>query len=153
VLIYIVEDYELKAERIESAVRTVLADARIEVFRSYQSGLKAVLQKQPDLILLDMSLPSFDMMGSARFGRPRSLGGYDLMRKMALKNVTARVFVVTQLDAFGDGTAKVTLKEMTERCHNEFPELFIGSVYFSQTSDDWISKLHAVLEKEAKGLS
>ena len=136
-LIYIVEDDFLKANRLMMFVKENIQDVQARIFGSFQSGLKAIQQATPDLVILDMTLPTFDRAGSDREGRLRPLGGYDLMRKLVHHSVRVSVIVVTQLETFGEGIDQVTFPELVDRCGRDFPTIFRGAVYFRQADSAW----------------
>ena len=133
--------------KIESFLKTLGPEFDIEVFTSYQSGLKKLVDVMPDLIILDMSLPTFDRGGNQREGRLRPLGGYEIMRKLNLRNIEFKSIVVTQLESFGEGGSRVTFDEMNEKCKSEFPTKYLGSVFFGQSDDNWKSGLKELIEK------
>lgn len=140
--IYLIEDSDLKIRKIKEFLLSEFgSDFVPEVFGSYNSGLRAMQANVPDLAILDMTLPNFDRTPSVREGKPRPLGGYDLMRKMKLYGIAAKAIVVTQLEAFGEGSEKVSFKDITTIAQEEFPGFFLGSVYFDQASSRWQSSL------------
>ena len=143
--IFLIEDFDLKAERIRAYIRKQEPDSKVELFHSYQSGLRAIEQSPPDLIILDMTIPTFDPGIDSRHGRPRSLGGYELMRKMKRRGIARPVFIISQLEAYGEGESKVTFGEVKERCASEFSQIFKGAVFYSQNSDSWQVGLKKVL--------
>jgi DNA-binding response OmpR family regulator len=138
---YLIEDDPLKASALRSFFAVNFPSIQIRTLGSFQSGMRAIEEQKPDLVLLDMTLPTFDRSPNAREGRLRPLGGYDVMRKMRRRGLTAPVMVVTQLEAFGEGDKQVSLAEMTRRCESEFPGMFLGSVYYHPTSSDWTRTL------------
>lgn len=140
-LIYIVEDDFLKANRLMMFLKENIQAAQVSIFGSFQSGLKAIQQATPNLVILDMTLPTFDRAGSDREGRLRPLGGYDLMRKLVHHSVQVSVVVVTQLETFGEGVDKVTFPELVDRCGRDFPTIFCGAVYFRQADSAWEHEL------------
>ena len=81
--IVLVEDDLQKAGEVIGMLRLAAPKAQIELCRSYQSGLRWI-ERANDiaLVILDMSLPTFDPSPEIRPGRPRPLGGYDIMRKL-----------------------------------------------------------------------
>ncbi|EJP42845.1 response regulator [Acinetobacter baumannii] len=84
-MIYIVEDSDLKIQKIESfLLDNGYTKDQINIYRSYQSGVQAILKNPPDLVILDMSIPTFDKSIDSREGRARPLGGYDVMKKFYL---------------------------------------------------------------------
>ncbi|MEO3864548.1 hypothetical protein [Rheinheimera fenheensis] len=152
-MIYIIEDNILKSEQIIDFLNAKfnLDEKEVSVFMSFQSGLKAIESKLPRMVILDMTLPTFDRKPNAREGRLRPLGGYDLMRKMALKGLKCQVIVVTQLESFGDGEDEIGFDEITEKCSSEFPDLFVGSVYFDQGGVTWRGSLESMIIKTSGG--
>lgn len=146
-LVNVIEDSAIKASQILSFLSDHHKSFRVTVNGSFQSGLRAIEEACPDLIILDMTLPTFDRIPNAREGRFRPLGGYDLMRKMRLRGISTKVIVLTQLEAFGEGDEEIGFIEITERCHREFPGIFMGSIYFSQGSDEWQLNLNEIINK------
>lgn len=144
--IYIIEDDLLKLRKIEDFLFSILPCATMKNYGSFNSGLKACESAPPDLVILDMALPTFDRQPNKREGRLRPLGGYDLLRKLALKDIRTNAIVVTQLTEFGDGVEEMSFNEVSSMCNDEFPEIFMGSVYFGQASLEWQSKLHALIK-------
>lgn len=136
-LIYIVEDDFLKASRLRDFLIKNIPEVDCTIHGSFQSGLRAIQQATPDLVILDMTLPTFDRAGSDREGRLRPLGGYDLMRKLVHHAVTVSVIVVTQLETFGEGADQVTFPELVDRCARDFPNIFRGAVHFRQSDSAW----------------
>lgn len=145
-MIYLVEDSGPKAERIVDFLHQHSPDASLQTLGSYHSALEAIERRCPDVLLLDMSLPNFDRGPNRREGRLRALGGYEIMRKLRLRNLTPKVIVVSQLEEFGEGEERITFPEVTEKCASEFPSIFVGSVYFGQGSNStWPTELSALL--------
>lgn len=106
-MIYVVEDSDLKIQKIESfLLDNGFNKDQICIFRSYQSGIQAILNSPPELIILDMSIPTFDKSIDSREGRLRPLGGYDIMKKILFKKIETKVVVLTQLEFFGEGAEK-----------------------------------------------
>ncbi|OZC37707.1 hypothetical protein B9Q17_14275 [Marinobacter vinifirmus] len=144
--IYIIEDNLVKVEKIKSFLNDEMpTSSKVSFYYSFNSGLKAIKEAPPDLILLDMTLPTFDRRPNVREGRSRPLGGYDIMRKMKLFNINSKVIVITQLESFGEGSEKVGFEELTDQCWEEFPDFFLGSVYFDQSGSAWTANLRHIL--------
>jgi CheY-like chemotaxis protein len=146
-ILYIVEDNLIKIEKIQGFLTSRIPEIKkINYFYSFNSGLKAVKENPPNLILLDMTLPTFDRRPNSREGRSRPLGGYDIMRKMKLFGIKSRVIVVTQLESFGEGSEMVGFKDLTILCKKEFGDFFLGSVYFNQSDSAWMEDLYKLLK-------
>lgn len=140
--VHIVEDSTLKAMNISSFLTENFPFlSPIEVSGSFQSAIKAITEIKPDLIILDMTLPTFDRKPNVREGRMRPLGGYDLMYKMKYRSISVNVIIVTQLETFGEGDEELSFSEITSRCEKDFPNLFCGSVYYDQSGMNWQTEL------------
>src|SRR5665213_1115550 len=122
--ILIVEDDKTKATCLQVFLKGKYPDVIPQLERSYQAGLGRVEAEPFELILMDMSLPTYNARPSTRLGRPRAFGGYDIMRKMHKKGLSARVVIVSALERFGEGDARMTFEEITTKCKDEFPELY-----------------------------
>ena len=72
--VLIVEDDEFKQRRLEQVVRTFQPTAEVRSERSVNSGLRGIIDFHPDLILLDMSLTTFDVGPREPGGDLRTLG-------------------------------------------------------------------------------
>lgn len=145
-IVHIVEDSALKASNISSFfAQTFPLLRQPDVSGSFQSAMRAIIESKPDLILMDMTIPTFDRKPNSREGRNRPIGGYDLMCKMKHKSILAGVIVVTQLETFGEGDEEVSFSEITSRCQREFPNLFLGSVYYDQVGLNWRADLEELV--------
>lgn len=141
--VVIIEDDPIKADRVRAAVIDSLPSAAVEIYQSYQTGLRALLEHDSDLVILDMSLPTYDPVPNRRQGRPRPLGGVDIMRKLRRRNRPARVVVLTALENFGTRDAQFTFEELVRMCEAEFSDIFLGAIYYSQSKTNWRDQLKA----------
>ena len=144
-LTYLVEDDPLKMGRLVSFISGRHSSLMVRKFASFQSGLRAVEELVPELLILDMTLPTFDRSPGQREGRLRPLGGYEFMRKLKLRNVELAVVIVSQFEYFGEGNNRVTFAQITETCRREFPHMFLGSVHFRQAVDTWKDELSSLI--------
>lgn len=144
--IFIVEDDALKAESVRSFLNELADDIEVRVYRSYQSGLLALQQQTPDLVVLDMTLPTYDRSPNQRVGRLRALGGYDLLRKLALKRQNTNSVVLTMLSVFGEDDEQVTFDDMAEKCINEFAGSYKGAIFFEIDDSGWRTELARVVQ-------
>jgi CheY-like chemotaxis protein len=141
-MIYIVEDSDLKIQKIESFLLDNGCNKdKICIFRSYQSGLQAILKSPPELIILDMSIPTFDKSIDSREGRLRPLGGYDIMKKILFNKIETKVIVLTQLEFFGEGTEKISFEQLKNKCIENFSNIFLDCIYYSPTESSWCKTL------------
>lgn len=148
--ILIIEDDELKTERIKNFLAIELPNHQIEVARSYKSGLRALVANVHSLVILDMTLPTFDIAPGSDGGRPLSLGGRELLRQMKRRSIQYPTVVVTGFDAFGSEPQAVTLAQLDGELKQEFGYFYLGSIYFNATTDDWRDQLRIVIQMDAR---
>lgn len=148
-LIHLVEDDNQKSDLITDHLMESLDDINIWRFSNYHSGLSAILKKSPDLILLDMTLPNF---GDIRSGKKREFGGYEIMRKLKLREHSFSAIVITQYENFEDSNLRKSYSEMTSMCTSEFKANFLGSVRYSSVNQHWKSDLIKLIRKAKKKL-
>lgn len=137
----IVEDDRNKLEQIIALIQSKFPTVNIEPRRSYKSGLRSALTSKHDLILLDMTMPTFDISIAQSGGSPFSFAGREILRQMKRKQIPTRVVVVTQFDIFGDGEDQLSLEELTTELKEDYPNNFIGSVYYSSRLEQWKHEL------------
>ncbi|KQM90219.1 hypothetical protein ASE70_02050 [Sphingomonas sp. Leaf22] len=141
----IIEDDDLKMDRLRGFLANEAPAVQIEVARSYKSGLLALVGLQPELVLLDMTLPSFDIQPGSDGGRPLNLGGKDLLRQIKRRDMRCCTIVVTGFDTFGSGATPVTLAQLDGELMREFSEIYLGSVYFNAATEDWRHRLRELV--------
>lgn len=139
--ILVVEDDSRKCEAILLVLKQNYQGCDIEVARSYQSGLRAAYAIAPDVLILDMSIPNYDTEPGTRSGKPRPLGGFEILRKLRRRRSNTLAVVLTQLDHFGDEGQEYNFQELEAKCRDEFPENFVGAIYYAQSSADWKDQL------------
>lgn len=139
--ILVIEDDELKWSRIRDFLASRISDCEIANERARNSGLKRIISWAPDLILLDISLPNFDITSDEDGGRPQNLGGREILRQMHRRKIGRPVIVVTQFGFFGDPGDSMSLEELADELRHAYPETYIGAVYYHATLEDWKEQL------------
>lgn len=141
-MIYIIEDSDLKIQKIVSfLLNNGVSENQIQIFKSYQTGVQAIFNAPPKLVILDMSIPTFDKSINSREGRLRPVGGYDVMKKIAFKKIRTKVVVLTQLEFFGEGRERKSFEQLRTKCFQNFPEFFLDCIYYSPTETSWAKTL------------
>ena len=143
-MILLVEDDERKMNQVVDYISSKGAHYKVDVRRSYNSGLKAVMTSCYDLILLDMSLPTFDVSAQAG-GRPMAYAGRELLEKVARRKFDCKVSIITQFDYFGEGEDMKSLDQLTCELVSDFGDIFLGTIYFSSLTDEWKERLSQLL--------
>jgi len=99
--ILLVEDDQNKSSQIVRFLRHLLPAAEMIVASSYVGAIERILNRECDVILLDMTIPTYDVDVEDEGGRPRVFGGQDILRRMERRRVFIPVVVITQFDNFG----------------------------------------------------
>jgi len=144
--ILLIEDDSSKRQKIMNHINSFISDDSIVSEKeSLRSGLKEILHGEKlDLILLDMSMPSFDIgTDEPGGGTPESFAGEELMAQMKLRSIIIPVIVITQYDSFEEG--RVTLNDLSAKFEQEFNEFYLGSVYYNSAVDSWKTELEKYL--------
>jgi len=145
VRILIVEDDEFKQQRIEHAVRKFQPESEIFCERSVNSGLKGIVAMKPELILLDMSLTTFDVGPGEAGGRPQNFGGMEVLRQMERLGIAIPVIVITQHERFAAGGQEVHLAAVHKELRERHGQVFRGLIYYNSAAGSWQKHLRSHL--------
>lgn len=139
--ILIIEDDANKYTQIKELISAQPMDYDIVITRSYQSGLKEIFESDYDLIILDMSLPTFDITQQEQGGPFRTYAGEEILTEMRRKNVTTETIVITQFESFGEGEDSITLEQLKTRLKDKFPRIYSGTIYYNAAESNWKNEL------------
>lgn len=146
--ILIVEDEFDKREKIKTHIHQILGEMAVIVeCESLRSGLsKIVVEGGFDLILLDMSMPNFDISDDATDGgKPESFAGREIMAQMKLRGICTPVIVITQYRSFEKGT--VTLDGLLEQFKEKYSDFFMGAIYYNSAIEGWKKELTYYIDR------
>src|SRR5438045_3994271 len=118
--ILIVDDSEYKIESLQSLLTETLIAPEVKVAKSFQGGIKAMEEFQPELVLLDMTLPTSERADGHLEGRTRLFGGRELLAEMEFSGLTPKVIIVTQFDHFGEPPNSITLEALLNQLKTHF---------------------------------
>ena len=150
--IALVDDDENKLKSISSHMLSRGDDIKLFVARSYKSARNLLSDGGYDLLLLDMSLPTFDKGLGDLGGRWRKFGGRDLLFGLKTQSKNLPTLVVTQFDTFGEGHEILTLSELDNQLKELFSELYLGAVYYSANENNWKRHIDGEIDSIIGGL-
>lgn len=144
----LVEDEGPKLAHIRRFMRESFSNVSVSDARSVSKALDAIEEEMFDLLLLDMSLPTFDVGHGEHGGRPQGFGGIEILRHIAMEGLALPTIVLTGYEAFPDeaGTL-IDLNTLRERMTEEFPETVVAVVHFNSSLDDWRISLRPIIER------
>ena len=140
--ILLVEDEDPKREHIRRFLSKRFLGVRVFEVRSVTSAFDAIEKSKFDLLLLDMSLPTFDVGQGETGGRPQGFGGLEILRHLEMEGEQIDSLVLTGYEAFPDDTGKmIDLQTLRQRLMGEFPRVVRGVIHYNSSLDDWKQKL------------
>ncbi|MGI8510378.1 MAG: response regulator [Gemmatimonadaceae bacterium] len=134
--VLIVEDDDGKRRALATYLSTVLPGAVTREASTFREALDAVGAVPPDLVLLDMTIPSLPP-GTSDRDHTLVYGGRDVLRQLRRLAVRAYVVVVTQYESFDAGPESASLADLNEQLREVYPEFYCGAVSFSYLYDSW----------------
>ncbi|WP_082605582.1 response regulator transcription factor [Curvibacter sp. PAE-UM] len=143
----IIEDDENKLEQVRDAVNSHSPNLSVSFAKSYQSGLRALLTKSVDIVILDMTLPTFDRGFQEPGGRTRPFAGREIIEQLDRKSISTNIVVVSGFEILGEGSAAMSLNELDKQLAGKFGHLYRGFVYYSPSESAWRGKLELMLSK------
>jgi len=144
--ILLVEDEAPKRHHIENLIRDLTPHARILIARSVNSALDVLDTGAIDLLILDMSLPTFDVGERERGGRPQGFGGTEVLRNMTMSEIGCPTVVITGYEGFvREGGTTVDLTQLRTELMEEFPSVLRAVLHYNSTFDEWKTVLRATL--------
>jgi CheY-like chemotaxis protein len=148
--ILIVEDDQNKLKQLASFIMDRWPDFEITERRSYRSGLAEIVSNHYDLILLDMSMPTFDKTPEESGGRTRIFAGREILWQMAKRDIRTATMIVTQFESFGEGVDQMSLSELEKDLETAFSTSYLATVYYNAAHENWKEALVRHIERARK---
>jgi CheY-like chemotaxis protein len=139
--VLIIEDDRNKERHLTDLLASEFPSASLRARRSYQSGLAEAEGWLPHIIILDMSMPTYDVSPTESGEPSLPFGGEDILREVDRKGLACMVVVVTQYDAFGTRDSIVTLEQLKHRLAANYPHNYIGTVFYHPAQTGWRNEL------------
>jgi CheY-like chemotaxis protein len=140
-LILVVEDDENKRTQLLGFLRQWFTAHEVRIARSMKSGLRAIVNGGVDLVLLDMTMPTFDISADEDGGRPQAYAGREILRQMDRRGVHTPVIVFTQFSRFGEGQDDLTLEQLDAELREAHAATYRGHVYYDAAVSGWQEQL------------
>lgn len=144
--VLIIEDDDQKQLQLVETVKTFMPEAEVQTARSLQTGIRAVKDKDLNLVLLDMTMRNFDRTSVEEGGRPHAFAGLEILRQMRRNRVSTPVIVVTHFDRFGEEKNYTTLEQLKSDLRDTFTN-YLGTVQYKSNVDDWQDQLFVLISK------
>ena len=145
--VLIVEDDTNKIGQLTHIMKDLLPDVVPTIKRSLQSGLRSIRTSVPDLVLLDMTLPTYDVGPDEPGGNTHPLGGREFLGDMKRFSIVAPVIVVTQFETFGSGPETTTLQALDAELRRDYQDIYRGAVYYHASIQSWKDRLRTLIKE------
>lgn len=143
--ILLVEDEAPKRKHIESFLGELDDSLHLEMAMSVTAALESIESRVPDLLLLDMSLPTYDVGERERGGRPQGFGGVEVLRYLSMADISCPVIVITGYEAFMREDGPLDLGQLRAELQQEFPYLLKAVLHYNSTFEEWRTELAKVM--------
>ncbi|WP_352339513.1 response regulator [Psychrobacter sp. 16-MNA-CIBAN-0192] len=152
--VLVVEDELSKKENIISLIEENFSESVISEAHSVKSAKNLLKSKEYfDCIILDMSLPTFDISRNEFGGRPQGFGGKEVIRQIFRDGRCIPIVVVTAYDFFSnlddsnESVSDISLSELTKQLNDYSSKLDISVIKYSGLIDDWKERLIVFLQE------
>lgn len=149
--VLLIEDDDFKAGKIRRATEAHKSVTAFKIARSVTSGIAAIIETPPDLLLLDMSLTTYDLGPDEGGGRPRNFGGVEIFEELARLELDTPVIVITQFETFIKDGRTINIQEIRKTLKADFPENFRNIIYFD-VEGRWAARLDSLLDKQGRSV-
>jgi len=146
--VLIVENDSNKYDQVKSFLieELKIIETNISIRKSYQSGLESILDNTYDFIILDMSIPTFDITEFDDGGNTLDRGGEIILQEMERENISIPSIILTQYEDFDN----VSLLEIDSNLKEEFEEFYLGCIYYNISEENWKNELNNLYLKIEK---
>ncbi|MGR5126656.1 hypothetical protein [Photobacterium swingsii] len=139
--VLIADDDKEKTEELVRVLKSKLEIGVLDFSISYNSTAKKLKNSEYDLVLLDMSMPTFNPKSNKNKPTLKALAGKDIMVKLKYRAIKVPVIVVTQFDIFGRHSDAIGIEHLISDLRNNFPDNFVGCIYYNTQSNLWEKEL------------
>lgn len=140
--VLIIEDTEAKMRVIEECIKGVYEEWEFTEAMSYSAGIQNIYAGGWDLILMDMSLPTYNISHTESGGTKKPVAGQELMARMLSRKIFIPVIIITQFDTFGDNQS---LESLNKEFEEGYTRIWKGTISYDKPG--WQEQLLKLLDE------
>ena len=140
--ILLVEDDKLKMNDIINYLKKKKKKIEVETACSVESGVQSAVDNTYDLILLDMTMPNFNITEKSDGGKSYKNGGEIVVKELLDEEVDFRCAIITQYETFNNETIDQISQRISKLCQDNY----FGYIKYSTDNDAWKGKLKELIE-------
>jgi len=145
--VLIVEDDEHKISDVEELLESLETKFEVVVKKSVREGIIFVAKNDVDLILLDLSLPTFDETATSAGGSGQPQGGLEIVRMLKRKGAYPSIILVSQYHQLEFDGKFVSLDNSVPIIRERYQANVIGAVLYSVSSLEWRTPMISYLRQ------
>jgi DNA-binding NarL/FixJ family response regulator len=143
--ILLIEDDKKKSDDIINFINARFPHFDVSLKESYHSGLKSLFKEKYDLLLLDMSMPTWDRSPFENGGEYEKFGGIKILKELNRKKKILPTILITMFDNFGESDNSITLSQMNLVLNNDYDSFYLGSVFYRSDISKWQEDLETLI--------
>lgn len=144
----VIEDDEYKKDKIFNCLEDTFKGFKYSYVKSVSSALSELETLDPEtIVLLDMSLPTYDLDDTNSGGRPQGFGGIEILRNMEFYELQNKVIVITQYESIAFDNRVLDANALRIELAQEFPDNFYELIQFNVVTDSWKAELVSKLNE------
>ena len=143
-----VEDEQNKAHQVMQVIKDNIPSANIYLRNSYNAALMEINRETLDLVLLDMSLPLYDISKCMEYEEDNdfeTFAGIDLLEELVRLDSTKKVIIITAFDVLGEDDNRINLMQLDQKMKSEYRNNYRGIIYYNSSSLESVSYTHLTL--------
>lgn len=135
-----IEDNPQKLKQVSEYLEKHYTNIDLTIRKSYNSGLRELINNDSySLILLDMSLPNYDIEPGESGGDFEKYAGKFLLNEMYRRDISTKVLIITMYLNYVD-------EEFSSELKDNFPN-YLGVVYYNvKEPDGWKNELKSKID-------
>lgn len=140
--ILLIEDDKHKMNDIIAYLDTLKKKIEVDTACSVESGVQSAVDNTYDLILLDMTIPNFDITEKSDGGKSYKNGGEIVVKELLDEEIDFRCAIITQYETFNNETIDQISQRISRLCQDNY----YGYVKYSTDNDAWKDNLKELIE-------
>lgn len=141
--VLVIEDNPNKLKQIKLFLNEYYKELYIGETYSFNGGKEKLYMEKWDLIVLDMSLPTYDITHAEYGGDKKPIAGKNLMKRMLNRKIFTPVVIITQFETFDDD--KISLNSLNQEFKEKFSSIWKGTIFYG--NEDWTIELKGILDE------
>lgn len=140
--ILLIEDDKYKCEDVKSNIESCFSDILVDTVKSYKEGVMNSLYGNYDLLLIDMTLPTYDSESVSIQGDSLKNGGEMIVNEVYDEGKLVKIAIVTQYETFDGETLDVVERRLKRLCGDNY----LGCVKYCSYMEDWKESLNKIID-------